>query len=88
MDKLAYKYPIKITPELRYWHIMEIVQEAYNDFRRAQIGGETVGTNGKLQLKMTSITGERCQKKCVNPVKQSLKRKRPIQNSLEEFLWE
>jgi hypothetical protein len=54
MDKIAHRHPVDMTTQLRYKHIMEIVQEVYNEFKRAQISGETVGTNKELQLKMTS----------------------------------
>jgi|GEM_PF-3691084 len=86
MDKLVYRRPVKITPQLRYQHIMQIVQEDYNDFRRAQKREETVGTNGKLKLKMTSGCWKKIYRIHGNIVKQPSKRKRPIQNSLDEFL--
>jgi hypothetical protein len=86
MDKIAYRHPVKIIPQLRYQHIMEIVQDDYNDFRRAQRQRETTGTNGKLQLKITSEQLKRIHRIRENPVKQPPKLKPPIQNSLDEFL--
>jgi hypothetical protein len=64
----------------------EIVQESYNDFKRAQRRGETIGRNKNHQLKMTS---EHRDKEILNhniPLKQNHKHKRPIQNSLDELL--
>jgi len=76
MDKIAYKHPVEITPELRHKHIMEIVQEAYNDFKTVRSQGKPIGTNNNLQMKM----------KQKNWKKIPAGSKLHIQNSLKEFL--
>jgi predicted transcriptional regulator len=86
MDKIVYGHRVDVTPQLRYQHIMEIVQEAYNEFKRAQRRGKTLGTNKKLQLKMATERWKKISNNHENLIKQSLKRKRPIQKSLNELL--
>lgn len=53
-DRTYYRYNKVISPETRYMHLMEAVQEAELNFLLASLKGETFHISGKGQSKISS----------------------------------
>lgn len=45
----------RVTPEIKYMHIMEAIEEAQRNFLRARHKGETFRLDGTGQSKISSI---------------------------------
>ena len=53
-DRTYYRYNKVISPETKYIHLMEAVEEAQLNFLLASLKGETFNISGKGQAKISS----------------------------------
>lgn len=59
IDKSGFKLNKVISPETRYMHIMEAIQEAELRFLLASLKGETFHVSGKGQSRISSKKWEK-----------------------------
>ena len=55
IDKSNFRFNIVISPETKYMHLMEAVEEAQRNFLRTRRKGETFRLDGVGQSKISSI---------------------------------
>lgn len=54
IDKSGFRFNIVISPETKYMHLMEAIEEAQLRFLLARCKGETIILSGKGQSKISS----------------------------------
>lgn len=54
IDKSGFRFNRVISPETKYMHLMEAIEEAKLKFLLARLKGETITKSGKGQSKISS----------------------------------